>query len=89
MNSTFIKDPDAVLDYQVDWGLWLADGEVITESDWIVARGDVVLGGTGWTDTASMAWLSGGTQTSTVTNRIATSEGREDNRSFIVVVSQR
>lgn len=89
MGSTFIKDPDAVLDYQVDWSRWLSDGETIVESYWVLTSGDVVIGDTGQTDTASTVWLSGGTEQSTLTNRIVTSDGREDTRSFTVLLNQR
>ena len=32
---TFTKDPDAVLDYSVDWSLWLA-GDQISSSEWML-----------------------------------------------------
>ena len=35
---TFTKDPDAVLDYSVDWSLWLA-GDEISTSEWILEEG--------------------------------------------------
>jgi len=34
--TTFIKDPDAVLDYSVDWSKWLA-GDQIQTSAWSVS----------------------------------------------------
>ena len=35
---TFTKDPDAVLDYSVDWSLWLA-GDEISTSEWLLEEG--------------------------------------------------
>ena len=35
---TFTKDPDAVLDYSVDWSLWLA-GDQISTSEWLLEEG--------------------------------------------------
>jgi hypothetical protein len=29
MSGTWIKDPDAVLDYTVDWSAWLESGDTI------------------------------------------------------------
>ena len=34
--TTFLKDPDAVLDYSVDWSKWLA-GDQIETSTWFVS----------------------------------------------------
>ena len=38
---TFTKDPDAVLDYSVDWSLWLA-GDTISSSEWLLDDGGVL-----------------------------------------------
>ena len=38
---TFTKDPDAVLDYSVDWSLWLA-GDQISSSEWILEPGATI-----------------------------------------------
>ena len=38
---TFTKDPDAVLDYSVDWTLWLA-GDQISTSEWILENGAAI-----------------------------------------------
>lgn len=86
---TFTKDPDAALDYTVDWARWLA-GDTIAASAWLVPVG-LVTGGK--TNTASNAtvWLSGGAAglSYTVTNRITTAGGRTEDRSFIVRVEDR
>lgn len=70
------KDPDAVLDYMLDWTARL-DGDRIVSSDWTVPEG---LGGSrmSFTDTTTTIWLSDGDAPSLyrLTNRIATEAGR-------------
>ena len=34
--TLLLKDPDAVLDYSVDWGAQYLDGDLLAESDWSV-----------------------------------------------------
>jgi hypothetical protein len=86
---TFTKDPDALLDYSIDWAKWLA-GDEIAASDWTVPAGLTKVSDTHSTTKATV-WLSGGTadQTYQVTNRITTTGGRTEDRSFIVKVEQR
>lgn len=86
---TFTKDPNAVLDYTIDWTRWLA-GDTIATSEWLVPIG---LAKVADTKTASSAtvWLSGGTagQSCAVTNRITTTGGRTEDRSFTIRVEER
>ena len=88
--TTFTKDPNAVLDYAIDWSKWLA-GDQISESAWSVS--DPALEVSDETNTATQAtvWLSGGAvgTSYTVTNKITTQAGRIDERSFIVQVQDR
>jgi hypothetical protein len=86
---TFTKDPNAVLDYSVDWSRWLA-GDEISTSEWIVPAGLTKITDT-MTTTKTTVWLSGGTadQSYTVTNRIVTTGGRTEDRSFVVKVEER
>ncbi len=86
---TFTKDPNAVLDYSVDWSRWL-DGDTIATSAWTVPAGLTKVSDAN-TTTKTTAWLSGGTadQSYTVTNRITTTGGRTEDRSFIVKVEER
>lgn len=86
---TFTKDPNAVLDYSLDWTRWL-DGDAIATSEWIVPDGLVKV-----TDSRTMKistiWLSGGlaSQSYAITNRITTTGGRTEDRSFAVKVEER
>ncbi len=88
--STFIKDPDASLQYEVSWASWLAAGEEITSSEWIVPVGITEVS-TANTETAATIRLSGGAagQSYAVTNRITTNQGNTDDRTITLVVRDR
>ena len=88
---TFTKDPDAVLDYSVDWSAWLA-GDEISSSEWLLEQGAVIEKVTGTsTTTKTTVWLRGGQAGTTylVTNRIVTTGGRTDDRTISVKVEER
>jgi hypothetical protein len=90
---TFVKDPNAVLDYVFDWGTdYLAVGETISTRTVTVDTGltkdsDSITGGS----TSVTVWLSGGTAgvSYQVTCRITTSSGRTDDWTITVKVQQR
>lgn len=86
----FTKDPDAKLDYAVDWSAWLEDGDTITASTWIVPEGLTASGQTVEGE-KTVVWLAGGTagQSYKVTNRVTTSAGRIDDRTLQVTVRER
>ncbi|MFQ5783623.1 MAG: hypothetical protein ACE5H8_02215 [Alphaproteobacteria bacterium] len=83
------KDPDAVLPYRIDWTAWLA-GDSIAASAWIVPAGLTKVGEAIEGDVAVVT-LSGGTagETYVVTNRITTTDGRTDDRSFTLRAAER
>jgi hypothetical protein len=88
---TFTKDPEAVLDYSVDWSLWLA-GDEISSSEWLLEEGallEQVIASN--TTTKATVWLRGGRAGATylVTNRIVTVGGRTDDRTISVKVEDR
>ena len=88
---TFTKDPDAVLDYSVDWSLWLAGDEIFT-SEWLLEEGALIEKATDSnTATKATVWLRGGQSgiTYPVTNRIVTVGGRTDDRTISVKVEDR
>ena len=88
---TFTKDPDAVLDYSVDWSLWLA-GDEISSSEWILEDGvDLEQVTAANTATKATVWLRGGEAGTTylVTNRIVTVGGRTDDRTISIKVEDR
>lgn len=88
----YTHDPNAILDYAVDWSTWLASGETITASTWTVPTGLTTA-----TPAASFAagkatiWLTGGTAGTSyrVTNHITTSAGRQDERSLQIDATER
>lgn len=90
MSQQFIKDPQAVLDYQCNWADWLPTGDTITASSWAVDSGITADSHSNTTTTATV-WLSGGTdgQSYRVTNHITTAQGRTDDRTIVVKVRQK
>jgi hypothetical protein len=86
---TFTKDPNAVLDYMIDWIRWLSGDQVAT-SEWLVPTGLTKVADTKTASSATV-WLSGGTagQSYTVTNRVTTTGGRTEDRSFMIRVEER
>lgn len=87
---TKTKDPDANLDYAIDWSDWLDTGDTIATSTWLVPTG-LTAGTDSNTTTSATIWLSGGKGgvSYLVTNRITTTAGRETDRSFTVSVQER
>ena len=82
----FIKDPDAVLDYKMDWTAWLGDTDIIVASSWEVDSEEIVVDSDSFTDTDTTVWLSGGLNRKKylITNSIETDDGRKDDRSFLI-----
>lgn len=96
MGRSFIKDPDAVIDYSIDWQAnYLLGGEQITDSSWyITPQGAVsdlaidqipaIVAGV-----ASVFVKSGiAGKSYQLTNHITTDQGRIDERSLTIRVEQ-
>ena len=88
--QTLRKDPAAYLDYGFDWSDYLVSGETLSVSVWTVPTG-LVEGSAQLADTETKIWISGGTAGTTyiVANKVTTSAGRIDERSFNIVVENR
>lgn len=90
--STYQKDPSAVLDWIFDWSTWLATGETITARTVTVATG-LTKDSDAITDASKKVtvWLSGGTagQSYTVACAITTSSARIDERTITIRVDHR
>ena len=86
----FTKDPQAVLDYEVDWSDWLEGGDTISASEWTAPDGITIEEDSNTTTTATV-WLSGGTagEIYDVVNGISTNGGRDDDRTIRIVVKQK
>jgi hypothetical protein len=71
------KDPDEVLDYNIDWTDRL-DGDTISSVATELEAGDVTIDSTNYSGAIQTIWLSGGThgETAIVTGRIVTAGGR-------------
>lgn len=90
MTFRITKDPDAVLDYSIDWATWL-DGDTISTSDWFVVGSGLTVDSDSNSSTAATVWLSGGVlgRRYVVTNRITTAAGRIDDRSVAVLMEEK
>lgn len=86
---TLLKDPDAVLDYEVNWATWLGTDTIAT-SEWLTAEGISEADATN-TATATTIWLSGGDvgQVYDVVNRITTVGGRTNDQTIRVRIMNR
>ena len=73
------KDPDEVLDYDIDWSARLDTGDTISASLFSVAAGDVVVDSDSHQNTETKVWLSGGTNSTVaaILNPITTAAGRQ------------
>lgn len=89
MIPTYDKDPNAVVDYSIDWATWLG-ADTIATSTWTVPTGITTAASSNTTTTATL-WLSGGTlgQRYLCTNHVVTAGGREEDQSIMVVMESR
>lgn len=87
--NKFNKDPDAVLDYAIDWSAWLADDTIASAEaiadEGIVVESDAMVG------SQHVIWISGGDvrRSYIITSRITTAAGRIDDRSLKIFVIER
>lgn len=89
--AKFTKDPDAVLDYTIDWSAWLPPGDTIVDAVATSSAPDkLVVDSTSHTTDETTVWLSGGEvgQTYDVVTHITTNDGREDDRTITIVVKE-
>lgn len=89
--ARYVKDPDAILDYTIDWSSWLATGDTISASVWTADEGITVEDGDTFDDDSTTVWLSGGTAGAVyrVVNHVTTTGGREDDRTLEIQVEER
>ena len=87
--AVFYKDPDAVLDYTIDWETWL-DSDTISTSTWTVPSGITKNTDTNTTTTTTI-WLSGGTAgiSYDLLDRIVTAAGRTEDRTIAIIVREK
>ena len=85
----FLKDPQDVLDYQIDWSDWLGT-DTISTSAWTVETG-ITKDSDTYSDTIAVIWVSGGTAGTSyeLVNHIVTTAGREADRTITIVCADR
>lgn len=93
MSKHYVKDPQAVLDYGIDWSKWLVGGDTISSASWSVTGtdDDLVVDDDYLDSSVAGVWLSAGSVGSRyqVTCHVVTAAGREDDRSLFVRCEQR
>ena len=80
--TQFTKDPSAIKDYGFDWTLWMSSGDTISSS--VFSAGTCVVSASAISSLTTACYIGGGTagETHRVTNRIVTSQGRTEEKSF-------
>lgn len=94
--AKFVKDPNALLDYKVDWRDWLGDDQIVSAIAFTDALASAQTSGlriataTVSASAAAVVWLSAGVLDTeyTITSRIWTSAGRRNDESFTVVIEE-
>jgi hypothetical protein len=83
MTDTFIKDPNAVLDYEWDWTNWLTNGDTILSAT-ITPDTGITLDSTTVNALTVVGWFSGGTEGVgyAAVCHITTVQGRVDDRTI-------
>ena len=92
--SQFIKDPDARVDYAIDWSDATSAGTAIADSQWSVAPVEpdgVTIEAHGFELVRATVTLSGGIagHVYRIANRITLADGNIDERSLVIRVEQR
>lgn len=85
------KDPDATLDYSLDWSNWLADGETITAQAVTCEVDDITISRVSHAEGVVRFRVAGGTAGSSylATCEITTSAGQTDQRTIQIPVRVR
>ncbi len=97
MTEQYLKDPNALIDYAIDWSAdYLASGEQITASSWFIlpqgAVGDLSVDHSLAPVTGVVTvFVTGGIagKLYRVTNRITTNQGRTDERSITIRIEEK
>jgi len=87
----FVKDPEAILDYGVNWGPWL-NGDEISSSSWTVESPLVIVPASdSKTTTTTRVFVSGGDLGAEydLINTIVTTGSRTDERTLKIRVRDR
>jgi hypothetical protein len=84
---TFTKDPEAILDYYIQWSTWL-DGDTISTSEWTVPDGITEDSDAKTSAGLITIWLSGGALDANyqLVNHIVTAAGREEDQTITIAM---
>jgi hypothetical protein len=90
-DDSFIKDPDAKLDYSWDWTLWLADANDSIESATVTVVGVTAVGAAVVADGVVTQVVEGGIvgEACSMVCQIATVGGRVDERTINLTIIDR
>jgi hypothetical protein len=80
-----IQDPLEVLDYSLDWTIWLA-GDTIAASSWVITPAGPTLSGQAQTGAATVCLVAAVTLAGVyrLTNTVTTAQGRTSDRSLTI-----
>jgi hypothetical protein len=86
---TLYKEPGDSKQYSFDWSGWMPSLDSITDAKWAISPGDVIIGASSFTGTATTVSLSGGMDgvVYILRNSVATSLGRVEVRSARLFVN--
>jgi hypothetical protein len=94
--ETFLKDPDSVLDYTLDWqggspGPWLSTGDTISTTAWTLSSTGITKDSDSNTSTTTTITVSGGTagEDYDLTNRIVTGNALTVDRTIRIKILER
>jgi hypothetical protein len=92
--TLLLKDPDAVLDYAIDWASEYLLGDLIADSQWSVVpdeTGGVAIVGSQFDSSTTTVKASGGLtgRIYRLVNHVVLESGRTDNRSVVLRVEKR
>jgi hypothetical protein len=90
----FLKDPNARLDYEVDWSAMCGADRSIVSSSWLVSpqrEGGVAVSGDSLDGNVARVWIDGGEDGDLVlvVNRAVFSDGAIDERSVTIRIGER
>lgn len=97
MTEQFLKDPNAIIDYAIDWSAsYILTGEQITASSWFIqpqgAVNDLIIDNIpSLVSGVTTVFVAGGItgKIYQLTNRITTDQGRTDERSITIRVEEK
>lgn len=93
-----VKDPSAVLDYEIDWAPFLVPGDAIAASTFVPTLPDgtldttITVANVTFAPTNTTVWLSGGMvgdPTHMIINHIITTQGRQDDQTLYIDICQK